>query len=125
MSAARNGLIAELIFQQYALNAGWEIAKSVLEVEPWDYLIRIDSLGWAKVQVKKLYLKDEKMTVNMTRHGDVRYKAKDADWLAAVDILTGDIWLVPWGKVYRKTRVSTIRTEHSDDKLPRLGNATT
>ena len=108
-SASARGKAAELRFQQVVLETGWNVAMPVAEDLAWDVLIKRDPAGyWETVQVKRCYSKRGYPTVNLVRHDGSRYQPTDAEWLAAVEVETGRIWLVPFREVaqYQRKRIT-------------------
>ncbi|MCP3658119.1 MAG: hypothetical protein GY766_25000 [Herbaspirillum sp.] len=108
-TASARGKAAELRFLQIVLEHGWSAAVPVAEDEPWDALIsRFETWLWERVQIKRTYLKYGKPTVNLVRHDGKRYRPDDADWLAAVEVESGRIWLVPFDEVaqYQRKRIT-------------------
>jgi ribosomal protein S12 methylthiotransferase accessory factor YcaO len=90
---------------QLALERGWDVAVPVSEDSAYDVLIdRMRAGTFERVQVKRTWEKDGKPTVNLTRFDGARYAERDADWLAAVHVETGTVWLVPWNDVFMYTR---------------------
>ena len=119
-----------MFFAQVALQMGWDHVEPTIPGRPYDCMIcttpEAESAHrhvWEKVQVKRAYPKagTGALTVNMTRSGSgEKYAEDDADWLAAVDVLTQQVWLIPWtfvvkkGRpaVFKKTRI-TVTEEYS------------
>ncbi len=88
---------------QLVLEMGWELAEPVVDDSPWDMLInRADA--WEKVQVKRCYPKHGCLTFNLVRNTGMRYEKTDADWLAAVEVETGRVWMIPFGEIAQYTR---------------------
>ncbi len=108
------GETAELICAAAVLEFGWEWAW-VSPGLPFDGLMcldmALDSTRWWRVQVKRIFKwKKHHPAVNMLRGNGKRYKKGDADYLAAVDVDAKLMYLIPWGDVYKKSRV-TINPE--------------
>ena len=99
-----NGLVAEHKFMAWLLEQGYEIAQTmeggvtdvVWREKPGDY--------WRSAQVKKVYQKRGKPTVNLVRSKGQRYGAIDADYLAAVDYDNNKLWLIRFDAVCQWTR---------------------
>lgn len=107
--SALRGKIAELVFDRVMLEAGAFIARPLFEGLAFDRLLSPDNCGapttWRRVQIKRTYRrKDGSLVVNTVRTSGERYARNDADVLAAVDVETGEIWLIPWRLVYPYTR---------------------
>ena len=90
------------MFCVVALRLGWDVAESIIPGRPFDFLVNDTGewVGeWAEVQVKRVYPKsgDGSRTVNMVRSGSgENYGKWDSDWLAAVEVETSTIWMIPW-----------------------------
>lgn len=112
MTATERGMAAQMFFVTLALEYGWEPAEPVSPDAPYDVLIndKPNIPGWARVQVKRVYCKADQTkkeypTVSLKRNSDKRYKRSDAEYLAAVDMDTQVVYLIPWEDVYRLTRL--------------------
>lgn len=101
-----------MYFLQRMLAGGYEVGIPVVD-GVWDALISIDDYPWETVQVKRCYPKDGCPTVNLVRADGGRYHPGDVDWLAAVDVDAGLLWLIPFEEVCEYTR-KRITSEYSD-----------
>lgn len=105
--------MAELVFDQWALESGIPVSRPVNSDEPWDRMIWYGK-KWQRVQVKRVFAgRGNARLVNMKRYRDKRYKRTDAEYLAAVDVDTHTIWLVPW------RLVCTVKRKTIGKKLER------
>lgn len=126
-SASARGKAAELRLLQLVLELGWEAATPVVEDSAWDALLN-RGFGWERVQIKRAYPKKGHLTVNLVRHDKNRYAVDDADWLAAVEVETGRVWLVPFHEMaqFQRKRITADMAEYElghtrrevDDDVP-------
>ena len=131
-TASIRGTVAELMFEAYALQTGYEAYRPIREDGPVDLLMEVP-LHWAqrlplkgdmfRIQIKRVYLKKEKATddvpihrtINLKRRDGSRYTSDDIDAVAAVDVDTSTIWLIPFDRlVDSKTGVSLGRLRLTD-----------
>ena len=104
--SSRRGKEAEFFFDLRCTQLGYDVAVPITgDAESYDRVVRIGN-RWNTVQVKRVYLKgaSKSRTINLVKHNDEPYKHTDFDILAAVDMETGDIWLVPINAVAGYTR---------------------
>ena len=52
-------------------------------------------------QVKRVYTKRGKPTINLVKSGDEKYDEEDADYFLGVDVGTSRIWKIPLDEVTR------------------------
>lgn len=114
------GEAAELLCASVMLDAGitwaWPIAG-----KHYDGLICFDEADpntYWRVQVKRIFLWKLKNgtypAVNVRRGNDTHYKKGDADYLAAVDMEAGLVYLFPWDQVYRQKRLTINHIKHQE-----------
>src|SRR5215510_7374065 len=94
---------AELRFHAECLTRQWEIAKVLTNFAPYDFVIRRPGCTWETVQVKVVQTDrcgsgSQRQVVtlrHMTGSRRRRYAPGSFDLLAAVDLPTDRIWLIP------------------------------
>lgn len=92
---AMRGMAAQLLMEAYTLEMGWDLYRPVREDSTCDLLIdRSDILE--RVQVKRVFLERGRPCVNLRRSNGVLYRRGEVDLLAAVDVDTRTIWLIPF-----------------------------
>ena len=105
-TAAVRGMVAQLLVEAYALEVGWDVFRPVREDSQCDLLLNMFpgtmSLDMERVQVKRIYLKDGHKTINLKRRNGKRYDTDEVDLIAAVDVDTRFIWLIPFEKLWDK-----------------------
>lgn len=100
----RNGTLAELHFQRWLVERGFEVALPVM-ASPVDVLWRAAPTDpWLSGQVKKVYWKagangDRHQTVDTARSGHQLYGPADCDYLVCVDYENGHVWLLRFAAV--------------------------
>lgn len=112
-NSAAIGQTSELIFEIVCLTNGWESAKCLSHIAPYDYLLKIDG-QWKTVQVKsiscyeyyerrKYFRQGRKVQLfhgggnRKQRCEERRYKPGDFDYLFAT---TGnEHWLIPFEEI--------------------------
>jgi hypothetical protein len=119
MSAIR-GEAAELLCASVVLEAGWQWCWPVAG-RHYDGLVCFDEADpntYWRVQVKRIFMWTQKRgktpAVNVRRGDDTRYDKNDADYLAAVDMEAGLVYLIPWEEVYRKKRLTINHEKHQE-----------
>jgi hypothetical protein len=105
-----NGTIAELRFIEWLLRRNDDILVPHHTVTSGTVDIAWRNKGrgehhWVTGQVKKVYAKDGRPTVNVTRGNDGLYHVSDADFLVAVDYEYNDLWIIPFHRVVDATRL--------------------
>ena len=111
MTANPSGTIAELRFIEWLLRRGdqilvpYQAAPDDAVDVAWRNLERLEH-HWVTGQVKKVYYKEGKPTVNLTRTDDTLYHVSDADFLCAVDYEQGQLWLIPFHRICDMTRAT-------------------
>ena len=116
MSAVR-GEVAELMCAAVMLDAGWTWAWPIAGMH-YDGLVCFDEADpntYWRVQVKRIFMWNGRTpAVNVRRGDDTRYGLNDADYLAAVDVDAGLVYLFPWETVYRKKRLCINHDKHRE-----------
>ena len=119
MSAIR-GEAAELLCASRMLDAGFQWTWPVAG-QHYDGLVCFDEADpntYWRVQVKRIFMWKQKRgavpAVNVRRGNGERYHKDDADYLAAVDMEAGLVYLFPWDEVYRKKRLTINHDKHQE-----------
>jgi hypothetical protein len=92
-------MIAQLVFEAFCLSRGWDAFRPVREDSDCDILLctRGVEMPPARVQVKRVYYdRTGHRTINLRRRDGSRYRAKQVDYIAAVEVSSRTIWLIPF-----------------------------
>jgi hypothetical protein len=77
----------------------------------------LDPNTYWRVQVKRIFLWSVKdgptPAVNIRKGDGERYGKNDADYLAAVDMQAGLVYLFPWEEVYKQKRLRINHVKHA------------
>lgn len=118
--AGMRGQVAELICAAVVLERGWNWAWAS-DGLPFDGLICFDPADpntWWRVQVKRIFPRKDNRnapTIELKhKRSNQRYSKGDADYLAAVDVEAGVVFLFPWNEVYRRKRLTVDYEKHQE-----------
>ena len=95
------GAWAEAVFDVYACSQLWEVSEPIYPCA-YDRIINRGAGVFERVQIKKSVFRKGRSfgfvhwVPGGTSRRPRRYSASDFDWLAAVDVVGGAIWLIPW-----------------------------
>ena len=95
---------SEAWFTLVCFRKGWEICKPMHHAQPYDFVIRRESI-WETIQVKSVFYSNDRYgkkhkivsIVRCNEKGSKPYKEGDYDWLVAVS--DEKIWMIPWGYI--------------------------
>lgn len=97
--SGRRGKEAEFLFDLKCAKMRYDVAVPITgDIEPYDRLFRAGWMKpWKTVQIKRVYLKGKckSRTINLVKSNGEPYQHQDCDYIAAVDMETEDIWLIP------------------------------
>ena len=96
--SGRRGKEAEFLFDLVGTQCGWDIGVPITgDIESYDRIFRVPGKPWKTVQIKRVYLKKntKHRTINLVRSNGETYLLMDCDYIAAVDMETRDVWLIP------------------------------
>lgn len=94
--SGRRGKEAEFFFDVVGTQIGWDIAVPVTgDIESYDRLFRVPGKPWQTVQIKRVYFKKKHRTINLVKSNGDSYVRDDCDYVAAVDMETRDVWVIP------------------------------
>ena len=117
--AAVRGQVAELVCAAAILESGSSWAW-MPDGARYDGLICFDEADpntWWRVQIKRIFpRRDNNMapTCVLSHRGNKNYDKDDADYLAAVDVEAGLVYLFPWEEVYETKRLTIDHEKHQD-----------
>lgn len=100
------------MFDLKCAKLGYDVGVPITgDIEPYDRLLRQHwAIPWETVQVKRVYLKgkSKSRTINLVKSNGEPYTGQDCDLIAAVDMETEDIWLIPIDvmKGYTRRRIT-------------------
>ena len=101
------------------LKMGADVGLPSRENAQYDLLAKHQTSGkWQQFQVKTAYQTDKGVMVNTSRPnsmGRTLYEAKDVDVFALV--WDSDVWLVPFGEVGDKSRISLLSSKYDKWKV--------
>jgi hypothetical protein len=104
-TAGMRGKVAELLVAAYCMEMGWDVYFPVREDSQCDLLVNMitgSSEWYCRIQVKRIYMKDGYHTINLKRRNGDRYDMWEIELIAAVDVDTREIWLIPFEKLVDK-----------------------
>lgn len=111
------GTKAELLFEIFCLENGWECAKPILDMLPYDYVVVGIEDTFKKVQVKSVFLdrKTNRYRCDIRKskpnsHHKQKYSDGDFDYLAINFENIGWV-LYPWEKVKSRSQISIAKAE--------------
>ena len=108
--------MAQVLFLAEALRREWRVAVPFAEQAGWDAVIQCGD-QWRSVQVKTAYKREGRSsycvdTMKGGGYGNKRttasrkYRGDEFDLLAAVDVVTGRVWLLPMSEVAGRRSVA-------------------
>jgi hypothetical protein len=123
-------MVAQLMFETYVLQSGWDAYRPVREDSQCDLLVDRWVERWPeftspiieRVQVKRVYMKGTTddhpgfPTINLTRKNGDRYDIDQVDFIAAVNVDTGCIWVIPFEKLWDREKGQPIGRLRVTDK---------
>lgn len=108
-TAGIRGKVAELLVAAYCMEMGWDVYFPVREDSQCDLLINciphVGAFGMERIQVKRIYMKDGHPTINLKRKDGSRYDITEIDLIAAVNVDTRFIWLIPFEELQGKKQL--------------------
>jgi hypothetical protein len=100
-TAGVRGMVAQLIFETFCLQQGWDAFRPIREDSDCDLLIATRGLAIppARVQIKRVYLdkRGNQRTIDLVRKNKSAYCPDRITHIAAVEVPTRVIWLIPTG----------------------------
>lgn len=111
------GTRAELLFEIFCLENGWECSKPILDTLPYDYVVIGIESSFKKVQVKSVFLDSRtsryRCDIRKSKPNSrdkQKYSDGDFDYLAIN--FDGIGWaLYPWEKIKNRSQISIAKSE--------------
>jgi hypothetical protein len=125
-----NGKLAEMHFCMWLVQKGFDVFQPLDPNSPADVVWRSGpGSAWRSAQIKKVYRKYGKPTVNLTRSDGAPYRPQEVDYMACVDYEHDTLWIMridaphptdPGRKLYEFGRI-TLNADWDAYKRPQRG----
>lgn len=125
VSTEHKSKAAELLATSYLLERGAQVSYPIATTS-YDLLVTNPSGLSKRIQVKRGYMKagTSGVHVNLVRPGSgKRYRSTDADYLmvVCVSVLAHTVWIIPFSKVHKYSRLVVSNPQWSRYKVVSSG----